>query len=93
LPVKAYSCTQRNFRQSMTKEIENALLLFLHATDRNFIEFPTEAQDLFQEATELLKDQGLVTVTKMEDQDFNVTASLTEAGMEQVHLLRQKRGL
>lgn len=77
----------------MTKETEDALSLFLTAPDRNFIEFPTETQDLFQDATELLRSQGLVTVTKMEDQDYNITASLTEEGMKQIHLLREKRGL
>ncbi|MCF0056381.1 hypothetical protein [Dyadobacter sp. CY356] len=77
----------------MDKEIENALLLFLTATDRNFIEFPTETQDLFQEATELLRKHGLVTVTKMEDEGYNITASLTESGLEQVHILREKRGV
>jgi hypothetical protein len=76
----------------MTKETEDALLLFLTSEDRNFIEFRTETQELFQDATELLRAQGLVTVTKMEDQDFNVTASLTEEGMKQVHILREKRG-
>lgn len=77
----------------MTKETEDALLLFLTSTDRNFIEFPSETQDLFQEATELLRNQGLVTVTKMEDQDYNITASLTDEGLQQVHILREKRGL
>jgi hypothetical protein len=51
----------------MTKETEEALLLFLTSEDRNFIEFPTETQELFQDATELLRAQGLVTVTKMEE--------------------------
>ncbi|MDQ6482361.1 hypothetical protein [Dyadobacter sp. LHD-138] len=75
----------------MTKETEDALLLFLTADDRNFIEFPTESQDLFQEATELLRKLGLVTVTKMEGEGYNMTASLTEAGLVEIHKLREKR--
>lgn len=75
----------------MTKETEDALLLFLTADDRNFIEFPTESQDLFQEATELLRKLGLVTVTKMEEEGYNMTASLTEAGLIEIHKLREKR--
>jgi len=74
----------------MKKEIEEALLLFLTADNRNFIEFPTESQDLFQDATELLREEGLVTVTKMEEEGYNVTASLTEAGLAAIHKLREK---
>lgn len=77
----------------MTKETEEALLLFLNTPDRNFIEFPTETQDLFQEATELLRKQGLVTVTTMEEEGYNITASLTEEGVEEIHKLREKRGI
>ncbi len=75
----------------MTKEIEDALLLFLTADDRNFIEFPAESQDQFQEATELLRKHDLVTVTAMEEGGVNITASLTEAGKLEIHKLREKR--
>jgi len=75
----------------MTKEIEDALLLFLTSDDRNFIEFSAEDQDQFQEATELLKKHGLVTVTTMEEDGINITASLTDAGLIEIYKLREKR--
>ena len=75
----------------MTKETEDALLLFLTSDDRNFIEFPSESQDQFQEATELLRKQGLVTVTTIEEDGINVTASLTETGLIEIYKLREKR--
>ncbi|MCF2447597.1 hypothetical protein L0657_26815 [Dyadobacter sp. CY345] len=77
----------------MTKEIEDALLLFLTADDRNFIEFPAESQDQFQEATELLRKEGLVTVTIMEEDGINITASLTENGLSEIHKIREKRNV
>ena len=76
---------------TMTKETEDALLLFLTSDDRNFIEFPSESQDQFQEATELLRKQGLVTVTTIEEDGINVTASLTETGLIEIYKLREKR--
>ena len=75
----------------MTKEIEDALLLFLTSDDRNFIEFSAEDQDQFQEATELLKKHGLVTVTTMEEDGINITASLTDSGLIEIYKLREKR--
>jgi len=77
----------------MTKEIEDALLLFLTADDRNFIEFPAESQDQFQDATELLRKDGLVTVTTMEEGGINVTASLTDSGLAEIYKLREKRNV
>lgn len=75
----------------MTKEIENALLLFLTSDERNFIEFPAESQDQFQEATELLRKNGLVTVTTMEEGELNISASLTDTGLVEVYKLREKK--